>query len=75
MNDEDLRRILHRVGRHHSGEPREDEFYITAASGGHGGLSLAEELRNLKERLGRMVVAVTFFGKPVPAAQLEAKVG
>jgi formate--tetrahydrofolate ligase len=72
MNDRSLRRIF--IGlADRSGEPREDEFYITAASEVMAVLCLAESYRDLKERLGRMVVAVTFFGKPVTAAQLKVQ--
>ncbi len=72
MNDRGLRRIF--IGlADRSGEPREDEFYITAACEVMAVLCLAESYRDLKERLGRMVVAVTFFGEPVRASQLKAE--
>jgi len=71
MNDRSLRRIF--IGlADRSGEPREDEFYITAACEVMAVLCLSESYRDLKERLGRMVVAVTFFGEPVRASQLKA---
>jgi formate--tetrahydrofolate ligase len=70
MNDRSLRRIF--IGlADKSGEPREDEFYIAAASEVMAILCLAESYRDLKERLSRVVAAVTFFGKPVTAGQLK----
>jgi len=72
MNDRSLRRIIIGLGES-AGLAREDKFDITAASEVMAVLCLSESYRDLKERLGRMVVAYTFFGKPVRASDLKAE--
>jgi len=69
MNDRSLRRIFCGIGDS-SGLAREDGFDITAASEVMAVLCLAQSYSDLKERLGRMVVAYTFFGKPITCADL-----
>jgi len=71
MNDRSLRRIFIGLGDS-SGLAREDGFDIAVASEVMAVLCLAENYRDLRERLGRMIVAYTFFGEPVTAAQLRA---
>ena len=55
------------------GVPREDGFDITVASEIMAILCLAADLSDLKARLGRVVVAYTYEGKPVTAADLKAQ--
>lgn len=72
MNDRVLRNIVVGLGRKADGVVREDHFVITVASEIMAVLCLAEDMADLKERLGRMVVAYTYDGKPVLAKQLNA---
>lgn len=72
MNDRVLRNIVVGLGRKTDGVVREDHFVITVASEIMAVLCLAEDMADLKERLGRMVVAYTYDGKPVLAKQLNA---
>ena len=72
MNDRQLRNIVDGLGGRMQGVPREDGFDITVASEVMAGLCLAADIPDLKERLGRMVVAYTFEGKPVTASDLKA---
>ncbi|MDF2486946.1 MAG: fhs, partial [Herbinix sp.] len=72
MNDRVLRNIVVGLGRKADGVVREDHFIITVASEIMAVLCLAEDMKDLKERLGRMVVAYTYEGKPVTANQLKA---
>ena len=72
MNDRQLRNIVDGLGGRMQGVPREDGFYITVASEVMAVLCLAADIPDLKERLGRMVVAYTFEGKPVTASDLKA---
>ncbi len=73
MNDRQLRKIIDGLGGSAQGVPREDAFQITVASEVMAALCLASGLTDLKERLGRMVVAYTFDGKPVTAHDLKAE--
>ena len=73
MNDRQLRNIVNGLGGRMQGVPREDGFDITVASEVMAVLCLASSITDLKERLGRMVVAYTFDGKPVTAADLKAQ--
>ena len=73
MNDRQLRNIVDGLGGRANGVPREDGFDITVASEVLAVLCLAENLSDLKARLGRMVVAYTHSGKPVTAHQLKAE--
>ncbi|WP_273383289.1 formate--tetrahydrofolate ligase [Enorma phocaeensis] len=72
MNDRQLRHIVDGLGGKAQGVPREDGFDITVASEVMAAFCLASGLMDLKERLGRMVVAYTYGGKPVTAADLKA---
>lgn len=72
MNDRVLRNIVIGLGRKADGVVREDHFIITVASEIMAILCLAENLKDLKERLGRIVVAYTYEGQPVLAKQLNA---
>ena len=72
MNDRQLRNIVDGLGGRMQGVPREDGFDITVASELMAVLCLAADIPDLKERLGRMVVAYTFEGKPVTASDLKA---
>ena len=73
MNDRQLRSIVDGLGGRLQGVPREDGFDITVASEIMAVLCLADDISDLKARLGRMVVAYTFDGKPVTAADLKAQ--
>ena len=72
MNDRALRSIVVSLGGPGNGYPREDGFDIVVASEVMAILCLAESMTDLKERLGRIVVAYTRDKKPVLAAELEA---
>lgn len=72
MNDRVLRNITVGLGRKADGVTREDHFIITVASEIMAILCLAENMQDLKERLGRIVVAYTYDGKPVTADELNA---
>lgn len=72
MNDRVLRNIVVGLGRKADGVVREDHFIITVASEIMAVLCLANDRKDLKERLGRIVVAYTYDGKPVTAKQLNA---
>lgn len=72
MNDRQLRNIVDGLGGRMQGVPREDGFDITVASEVMAVLCLAADIPDLKERLGRMVVAYTFEGKHVTASDLKA---
>ncbi len=73
MNDRQLRNIVDGLGGKANGVPREDGFDITVASEIMAILCLAANLSDLKARLGRVVVAYTYEGKPVTAADLKAQ--
>ena len=73
MNDRQLRQIVDGLGGRIQGVPREDGFDITVASEVMAVLCLASDITNLKARLGRMIVAYTFDGKPVTAHDLKAE--
>lgn len=72
MNDRVLRNIVVGLGRKVDGVVREDHFIITVASEIMAVLCLAEDMKDLKARLGRIVVAYTYDGKPVTPADLNA---
>ncbi len=72
VNDRQLRHIVQGIGGVQNGVPREDGFDITAASEVMAAFCLASDLSDLKARLGRMVAARTYQGKPVTAADLCA---
>jgi formate--tetrahydrofolate ligase len=73
MNDRQLRNIVDGLGGRMQGVPREDGFDITVASEIMAVLCLAADIPDLKARLGRMVVAYTYDGKPVTAHDLKAE--
>ena len=73
MNDRQLRNIIDGIGGRMQGVPREDGFEITVASEVMAVLCLASDIPDLKARLGRMVVAYTYEGKPVTAHDLKAE--
>ena len=73
MNDRQLRNIIDGIGGRMQGVPREDGFDITVASEVMAVLCLASDIPDLKARLGRMVVAYTYDGKPVTAHDLKAE--
>ncbi len=72
MNDRSLRRIIVGLGGTTSGVPRETGFDITAASEIMAILCLADNLKDLKERLGNIFVGFTFDKKPIYARDLKA---
>ncbi len=71
MNDRVLRNTVVGLGNKADGTAREDHFVITVASEIMAVLCLAEDMADLKERLGRMVVAYNFAGEPVTAGELQ----
>ena len=72
MNDRVLRNIVVGLGSKMDGMVREDHFVITVASEIMAILCLADDLADLKRRLGRIIVAYTFAGDPVTADDLQA---
>lgn len=72
MNDRALRNIVIGLGAKSDGVVREDHFVITVASEIMAVLCLADDMKDLKERLGRMIVAYNYQGEPVTAADLKA---
>ncbi len=72
MNDRALRNIVLGLGSKMDGFVREDHFVITVASEIMAILCLATDLKDLKERLSRIIVAYDLDGEPVTAGQLKA---
>jgi formate--tetrahydrofolate ligase len=72
LNERALRNIVLGLGGKINGVPRESGFDISVASEVMAALCLATDLMDLKERFSKMVVAYTFDGKPVTAADLKA---
>ena len=72
MNDRQLRFLVDGLGGKVNGTPREDGFDITVASEIMAIFCLATDLKDLKERLSRIVCAYTYDGKPVTAGQIGA---
>ncbi len=72
MNDRALRNVVIGLGAKADGMVREDHFVITVASEIMAILCLAADMKDLKERLGRIIVAYNFAGEPVTAADLRA---
>ena len=72
MNDRVLRNVVVGLGNKMDGMVREDHFVITVASEIMAILCLAVDMNDLKRRLGRIIVAYTFDGKPVTADDLQA---
>ncbi len=73
MNDRQLRHIVDGLGGKVQGVPREDGFEITVASEVMAVLCLAQDISELKARLGRIIVAYTYTGEPVTAHDLHAE--
>ena len=72
MNDRQLRFVVDGLGGKANGTPREDGFDITVATEMMAIFCLATSINDLKERIGRMVVAYTYDDKPVTAKDLHA---
>ena len=72
MNDRVLRNIVVGLGREADGVVREDHFIISVASEIMAILCLAENMKDLKERLSKIITAYDFEGRPVTAGQLNA---
>lgn len=72
MNDRVLRNIVVGLGQKADGTVREDHFVITVASEIMAILCLANDMEDLKKRLGRIVVAYNYQGQPVTAKDLQA---
>ena len=73
MNDRALRNIIVGLGGRTNGTPREDGFVITAASEIMAILCLAEDITDLKKRLGKIIIGYDYSGAPVTASQLRAE--
>ncbi|MDD4700209.1 MAG: formate--tetrahydrofolate ligase [Oscillospiraceae bacterium] len=73
MNDRALRNIVVGLGGKFNGIPREDGFIITVASEVMAILCLCADLDDLKRRLGNILIAYTFEGKPVFAHNIHAE--
>ena len=71
MNDRALRNVIVGLGGKLNGVPREDGFMITVASEVMAILCLASDIDDLKLRLGRILVAYTYDGKPIYAKDLQ----
>ena len=72
MNDRELRNIVVGLGGKAHGVPRQDGFDITVASEVMAILCLATSLRDLKERLSKIIVAYDYAGNAVTAGQINA---
>ena len=72
MNDRALRNIVIGLGSKMDGMVREDHFIITVASEIMAVLCLADNMEDLKRRLGRIIVAYSFDGNPITADDLHA---
>ena len=72
MNDRSLRNIVVGLGRKVDGMVREDHFVITVASEIMAILCLSNNITDLKERLGKIIVAYSFSGDPITADDLKA---
>lgn len=72
MNDRCLRNVVVGLGNKMDGMVREEHFVITVASEIMAILCLADDIDDLKKRLGRIIVAYNFAGEPVTADDLQA---
>lgn len=72
MNDRALRNVVIGLGGRTDGVVREDHFVITVASEIMAILCLASDMTDLKERLGKIIVAYNYLGEPVTASDLKA---
>ena len=73
MNDRALREVIVGLGGKANGYPRQDSFMITVASEVMAILCLAQDINDLKARLGRIIVAYDGNKKPVTASDLKAE--
>ena len=73
MNDRQLRNVVDGLGGVANGMPREDGFDITVASEVMAAFCMASDLMDLRDRLGRMVVAYTYNREPVTVADIHAQ--
>lgn len=73
MNDRQLRGMVDGLGGKASGVPRQDSFCISVATEVMAAFCLADGLNDLKERMGRILVAYTVSGEPVYASDLKAE--
>lgn len=73
MNDRQLRGIISGLGGKASGVPRQDSFCITVATEVMAAFCLASDLKDLKKRMGRILIAYTYSGEPVYAHDLKAE--
>ena len=73
MNDRQLRNVVDGLGDIADGMPRQDGFDITVASEVMAVFCLASGIKDLKERLGRMVIAYTYDRKPVTVSDIHAE--
>jgi formate--tetrahydrofolate ligase len=72
ISDRALRKVVVGLGGPNNGVPHEEEFAITPASEIMAILCLAQDLKDLKERLGKIIVAYTYDNKPIYATDLKA---
>ena len=72
MNDRALRNIVVGLGGKAHGVPREDGFIISVASEIMAILCLAQDIQDLKERIGRIIIGYTYEGQPITAKDLQA---
>ncbi len=72
MNDRQLRNIVDGMGGKAHGVPREDGFDITVASEVMAVFCLANDISDLKEKLGNIIVGYTYSGNPVTAKDIKA---
>lgn len=73
MNDRQLRNVVDGLGGIADGMPRQDGFDITVASEVMAVFCLSSGIKDLKERLGRMVIAYTYDRKPVTVSDIHAE--
>ena len=73
MNDRALRNIVVGLGGKINGVPREDHFIITVASEVMAILCLANDIDDLKERLGKILIAYSYTGEPIYAKDIKAE--
>ena len=73
MNDRQLRSVVDGLGGIANGMPREDGFDITVASEVMAAFCMASDLMDLRDRLGRMVIAYTYDRQPVTVADIHAQ--
>ncbi|MGM0123139.1 formate-tetrahydrofolate ligase [Enterococcus sp. AZ194] len=73
MNDRQLRKIVNGLGSRVNGVPREDGFEITVASEIMAILCLSNDIEDLKENLGNIIIGYTYEDQPVTANQLNAQ--